>query len=351
MKIGLIGPRLSGKTTLFRLLTGAAQSTAAKGGVPQAAARVPDCRLERLAEIFRKRKLTYALVEFADFPALGHACEITGEAAARLKTCDALAVVIRAHGSPDVPWPRQPVPPNQSFSDFFNEMLLNDLCQAEALLKRARDSKLSSDEIQTLLAGKALLEASRPLFSAEWEEADQRVLRNFAFLSSRPVLVAVNLDEEQLLQGDYVHRRELQALCAAAGYPLIEFCGTLEQEISRMRPEEQQDFLAAYGLKESGVTRLASGAYKLLGLCSFFTIGDEEVRAWTIKTGTVTRKAAGKVHSDMERGFIRAEVIGYEEFLTMGGSLKRAREQGKLRLEGKEYPVQDGDIINFRFNI
>jgi ribosome-binding ATPase YchF (GTP1/OBG family) len=163
--------------------------------------------------------------------------------------------------------------------------------------------------------------------------------------------VAVNISEEQLLNGDYRNRQEIHSLCASACYPLIEFCGTVEQEISRVKPEEQQDFLAAYGLKEAGVSRLAGSARQLLDICSFFTVGEDEVRAWAIKAGTLARKAAGKIHSDIERGFIRAEVIGYEEFLALGGSLKRARELGKLRLEGKDYPVQDGDIINFRFNI
>jgi GTP-binding protein YchF len=350
MKIGLIGPPLSGKSTLYQLLTGATQVSAARGGVPQAAARVPDRRLERLSEIFRPRKLTYALLEVADFPPLGHRCEISGEAAARLKTCHALAVVVRGHDSQSVPWPLQPVPPDLAFTDFLSEMLLNDLCQVETLLERSSDKK-SGDQTGTLRACQALLEASRPLLSAEWTDDDWRILRNLAFLSIRPILVAVNISERQLLDGDYDNRSALVSLCAAAGYPIIEFCGTVEQEISLVSPEEQHDFLAAYGLKETGVARLAGGAYKLLDVCSFFTVGEDEVRAWTIKSGTVARKAAGKIHSDMERGFIRAEVIGYEEFLALGGSLKRARELGKLRLEGKEYPVQDGDIINFRFNI
>lgn len=351
MKIGLIGPPLSGKTTLFRLLTGSAQTTSARGGVPQATARIPDRRLERLTEIFRPRKTTYALVEFADFPPLGHGCEISGEAANRLKTCDALAVVIRAHDSPNVPWPQQPITPDASFANFFQEMLLNDLCQVEVLLERARDRKCGSDELDTLQACRTLLEGSKPLLAGEWDEDAWRILRNFAFLSSRPVLVAVNISEEQLLNGNYENRQEIHSLCASARYPLIEFCGTVEQEISRVKPEEQQDFLAAYGLSEAGVSRLAGSAKQLLDICSFFTVGEDEVRAWTIKTGTVARKAAGKIHSDIERGFIRAEVIGYEEFMALGGSLKRARELGKLRLEGKDYPVQDGDIINFRFNI
>jgi len=351
MKIGLIGPPLSGKSTLFQLLTGSTQTTSARGSVSQAAARVPDRRLERLSEIFRPRKLTYAQIEFADFPALGHGCEISVETANRLKACDVLAVVVRAHDSPDVPWPRQPVAPDLSFINFFQEMLLTDLCQVEALLGRARDKKNSNEEIGLLQACQALLESSKPLLAAEWKEDDWRILRNFAFLSARPVLVAVNIGEEQLLHGNYENREALYSLCASAGYPLIEFCGTVEQEISRVGPEEQQEFLDAYGLKETGVARLAEAAYKLLNVCSFFTVGEDEVRAWTIKSGTVARKAAGKIHSDIERGFIRAEVIGYEEFLALGGSLKRARELGKLRLEGKEYPVQDGDIINFRFNV
>jgi ribosome-binding ATPase YchF (GTP1/OBG family) len=191
----------------------------------------------------------------------------------------------------------------------------------------------------------------KPLSSGIWSETALPYLRNFAFLSLRPVLVAVNVDEDQLQEKSYEGRAALNKQCQAAGYPLIEFCGTLEKEISQMEPSEQQVFLAEYGLAQSGIARVAAAAYQLLNLVSFFTVGEDEVRAWTINAATPAKKAAGKIHSDMERGFIRAEVIHYEEFMALGASLKTAREQGKLRLEGKDYLVQDGDIINFRFNV
>jgi len=351
MKIGIIGPSLSGKTILFQLLSGVASGAGSKGAVLQGAARVPDERIEELAKIFKPKKTTYATVECADFPSLGSGCELTGETAGRLKTCDALAVVVRAHNDQSVPWPKSPVPPNVAFSDFLHEMILSDLCQVEAILARNKDKKRTADEEQVLKKCQELLEETIPIFAGSWQADDLSVLKNYAFLSSRPVLMAINLDEEQLQSLNYEGRTSLQVFSEENGYPLVEFCGSLEMEISQMNRQEQEVFLAEYGLAQSGIARFAGAAYRLLDLISFFTVGEDEVRAWTIKSGTSAKKAAGKIHSDIERGFIRAEVINYIDFLALGGSLKIARDLGKLRLEGKEYLVKDGDIINFRFNV
>lgn len=350
MKIGIIGPALSGKTILFQLLTGVASGTG-KGPVPQGTVRVPDIRIEELVKIFKPKKTTSATVECADFPSLGSSYELTGETASRLKTCDALAIVVRAHRHPSVPWPKAAVLPDAAFSGFLDEMILNDLCQVEALLARNKDKKRTSDEERVLKKCQELLEETKPIFAGSWGAEDAPVLKNYAFLSSRPILIAVNLDEEQLQEKAYQGKASLQALSQETGYPLVEFCGSLEMEISQMDRREQEVFLAEYGLAQSGIARLASAAYRLLDLVSFFTVGEDEVRAWTIKAGIPAKKAAGKIHSDIERGFIRAEVIHYADFLALGGSLKIARDQGKLRLEGKEYSVKDGDIINFRFNV
>ncbi|NLN06633.1 MAG: redox-regulated ATPase YchF [Firmicutes bacterium] len=350
MKIGIIGPAMSGKSTLFRLLTGATATTG-KGGIPQGAAKIPDKRLETLSTVFRPQKTIFATVEFTDFPALGAGGEMSGELTSRLKTLDALAVVVRAHQDPAVPWPAEPTSPAAAFSAFLEEMILTDLVQVEKHLSRNKDKKRTPAETRLLERCRELLENMKPLAGASWREDELPILRNYAFLSLRPVLVAVNLDEAQLQEGSYPSEEEITKLCREAEYPLLTFCGTLEQEISRMAPEEQKEFMAAYGLKESGIARLASAAYKHLDLISFFTVGEDEVRAWTVKKNTPAKKAAGKVHSDMERGFIRAEVINFTEFVELGSSLKAAREQGKLRLEGKDYPVQDGDIITFRFNV
>jgi GTP-binding protein YchF len=351
MKIGIIGPALSGKTILFQLLTGTASGAGSKGAVLQGAARVPDERIEELVKTFKPKKTTYATVECADFPSLGSGCELTGETASRLKACDALAVVVRVHADQSVPWSKSPVPPDAAFSAFLHEMILSDLCQVEAILARNKDKKRTPDEERVLKRCQELLEETKPIFAGSWGADDEPVLKNYAFLSSRPVLVAINLDEEQLQSQTYEGRASLQALSKDNGYPLVEFCGSLEVEISRMNKTEQEIFLAEYGLTQSGITRFAAAAYRLLDLISFFTVGEDEVRAWTIKSGTTAKKAAGKIHSDIERGFIRAEVINYADFLGLGSSLKIARDQGKLRLEGKEYLVKDGDIINFRFNV
>ncbi len=351
MKIGIVGPALAGKTTLFNMLTGGVSTAGGKGTVPLAAARVPDSRVDELSVIYKPKKTTFASVEFADFPALGSGCEIAGETAGRLKACDALTIVVRAHRDPTVPWPAEPMNPDSSFFSFLNEMIFSDLCQAEKLLETNKDKRRTPEETRLVESCLALLEETRPISSATWTQEQKQILHNYAFLSSRPVLVAVNLDEEQLLANDFSGKEALSEACAAAGYHIYQFSGQLESEISRVEKKEQDEYLKEYGLSESGIARLANAAYQLLGLCSFFTVGEDEVRAWTVKCGTPARKAAGKIHSDLERGFIRAEVIGFDEFIALGGSLKTAREHGKLRLEGKEYLVKDGEIINIRFNV
>ncbi|NLP36239.1 MAG: hypothetical protein GX357_01145, partial [Firmicutes bacterium] len=247
MKIGIIGPGLSGKSTLFRLLTGAGAGSG-KGGIPQGAARVPDERVEQLAEIFKPKKTTFATIEFADFPPLGNSGQISGEMSGRLKALDALAVVVRAHRDPSVPWPAEPLAPNAAFSAFMEEMILADLVHVETLLGRKKD-KRTPEEQKLLETCQTLLEEMKPLYAGTWTEDDLPYLRNFAFLSSRPILVAVNLDEEQMQDLSYSRREELRELCREAGYPLIEFCGTLEMEISQMAKEDQVEFMAAYGLK------------------------------------------------------------------------------------------------------
>lgn len=350
MKIGIVGPASAGKTTLFRLLTGAAPARS-KGGLTIGTAHVPDERLDRLSAVFKGKKTVYAALEFCDLPPLGAKSEISGETAGKLKSLDALTVVVRAHRDPTVPWPGEPVAPDKAFSSFQEEMILTDLLQLDKILGRKKDKGRSQEETAFLEKCQSLLEEMKPLSSANWDAGELPCLRNYAFLSSRPVLVAVNIDEEQLQDHIYDGQRELLSLCEKASYPVIEFCGTLEIDISEMDKEEQAEYLAAYGLKQSGIARLAAAAYRLLDLISFFTVGEDEVRAWTVKNFTPAKKAAGKVHSDMERGFIRAEVINFAEFMSLGASLKIARELGKLRLEGKDYPVCDGDIINFRFNV
>jgi len=219
MKIGIIGPAMSGKSTLFQLLTGAT-ATGGKGGIPQGAAKIPDERLEALSAVFRPRKTTFATVEFADFPSLGTGGEMSGELAGRLKTLDALAVVVRAHQDPSVPWPVEPTTPDAAFSAFLQEMILTDLVQVETHLSRNKDKKRTPEETRLLEKCRELLEAMKPLAGESWKEDELPFLRNYAFLSLRPVLVAVNLDEEQLQEDNYPGKKEITDLCREAGYPL-----------------------------------------------------------------------------------------------------------------------------------
>jgi len=351
VKVGIVGPAMAGKSTLFTLLTGVNPDPAAKGTPAQATARVPDQRVVRLSDLFRPKKTTYAALELVDFPSFGKGCAISAEEAGRLKACAALVMAVRAHRDPAVPWPVSPVRPQASFLNFWHEMILMDLCQVESILTKNKDRKRTPEATRLLERCRDMLEAAKPIYTGSWNEREAVYLDGIALLSARPMLVAVNLDEEQLLAGDYDGREELLASCREAGYPAVEFCGTVEKEISQLSSREQADFLAGYGLSESGITRLASAVFSLFHLITFFTVGEDEVRAWTVRKGTAARAAAGRIHSDLERGFIRAEVIDFDEFISLGGSLKAAREQGKLRLEGKEYLVRDGEIMHVRFNV
>ena len=227
MKIGIIGPAMSGKSTLFRLLTGATATTG-KGGIPQGAAKIPDKRLETLSTVFRPQKTIFATVEFTDFPALGAGGEMSGELTSRLKTLDALAVVVRAHQDPAVPWPAEPTSPAAAFSAFLEEMILTDLVQVEKHLSRNKDKKRTPAETRLLERCRELLENMKPLAGASWREDELPILRNYAFLSLRPVLVADNLDEAQLQEGSYLSEEAITKLCRESEYPLLTFCVTLE---------------------------------------------------------------------------------------------------------------------------
>ena len=358
MQIGLVGLPQSGKTTFFNLLTGASAPTgfAAAGEVHYGSAAVPDRRIDFLADMYRPRKTVYARIDFEDIP--GARLDGGAARAARLldgaRSADALVQVIPAFDGAGEGNPDHQVSPYRELLDFYSELILADLDAVEKRLERLRSApgKNSSAAAQIALLEQLqeALEQERPAASVPLDHAGRQLLAGQVFLTEKPLIAALNLDEQRLTAHDYPERSRVRKYTAARGIPVIEICARVEAEIGELPPADREAFLADLGLEESGLGRLARTAYERLGLISFFTVGEDEVRAWTVRRGVTARQAAGKVHSDIERGFIRAEMFHYDDIARLG-SAAAVREAGLFRLEGKDYPVQDGDIINFRFNV
>jgi hypothetical protein len=358
MRVGIIGLASVGKSTLFQLLTGA--PAAPQGGRPEArlgVARVPDSRVEALAEMYRPKKTTHATVEYVDVPGVAR-----GEGKAlvdlpALRGIDALVHVARAFESDIVPHPDGSVDPLRDAGMLDLELILADLDtvdrrleRLEANIKKANRAEDVAESV-VFLKMKEALEAERPLRELTLPEDDRRRLRSYSFLSEKPVLLAVNLGEEGIRDAAaFLDASGLRAFASRPGVALCPVAATIEGEMAELAAEDARAFMEDLGITEPGLDRVIRTSYALLGLISFLTAGEDECRAWTIRKGTKAQQAAGTIHSDIERGFIRAEVVSFKD-LTSGGSIAACREKGTLRLEGKEYVVEDGDVINFRFNV
>ncbi len=358
MKAGIIGFRQVGKTTLFKILTKAQVETLKySGGKAEphvGIATVPDQRLDDLSALFKPKKTIHAEVEYIDVAGL-----VKGESAdavqlGNLKNVDALVHVVRAFLDDTLPHSEGTIDPRRDISNFELELLLSDLAILEKRIERLeKDIKklknpLLKKELELLKSCKGWLEQEKPLRAMELGEEEQKMLRGFMFLSEKPILHVLNLSDSDASRMDQtISGFQLDTLASWPNVGLTAVCGKIEAELVDLSGEEAQLFLADYGLRESGLDRLIRVTYRLLGLISFFTVGEDECRAWTIKQGTSALKSAGVIHSDIERCFIRAEVIHYDKLLELG-SLAAARDRGLLRMEGKGYIVQDGDIINFR---
>lgn len=355
LRCGIIGLPLVGKTTLFNLLTQAEAETSTFAGRTKTNIRtapIPDPRLDFLASLYHPRKITPATLEIIDVPGLTSGAGTAFLAAVR--EVDALLHVVRAFQREDVLHVEGSLNPVRDLEMINAELLLADLQLVETRLERiAASKKIKGDllaEQSALRRCQEALEAEKPLLEAGLTAEEWQVLRHMGFLTTKPMIIVVNIDEEQLRVGHYEGQEDVEAYAAARGIPVLTLCAALEAEIARLKPADREVFLQEMGITEPGIDRLARAIYRRLGLISFLTAGEDEVRAWTIKEGTNARAAAGKIHSDIERGFIRAEVVGFDD-LKSTGDMNKAREKGLVRLEGKDYLVQDGDIINFRFNV
>ncbi len=355
MQTGIVGLPQVGKTTLFKILTKVhLDAKAAQAATHVGVARVPEPRIEQLAVLYKPQKVTYATVQYVDVGGLQKDRARDAAVLAPLREVDALAHVVRVFENPSVPHSAGSVDPLRDVTNLDLELMLNDLEQitrrlerVEKDLKKKRDPVLEAEHA-LLLRCKAAIEKETPLRELELSAEENKILTSFMFLSRRPMLYVLNLGDNEAAEMDTaVERHKLGTLSAKPNSSVVPICGRLEAELADLDDAEAAELISSYGFKESGLDRLIHATYRLLGLTSFFTGGDPEVRAWTIRRGTTAIKAAGAIHSDMERGFIRAEVVRWDDLLE-AGSMAAARERGKLRLEGKEYVVQEGDVILFR---
>lgn len=358
LSIGIIGFPGAGKTTVFNALTRSSARVGGFGGTGKnvAVVPVPDPRLDFLAGLFHPKKVTPATVQYTDIAGLAAASSTPGELGkavmTALKDVDALLHVVRAFTGQD----GIPPDPKGDVETVDLELALADLSLVDKRLERLADIRKKAKPTPEELHEEALLQRlhdalsqGTPIRDLDLSQEEQRLLRHYQFLTARPMLIVLNIAEKDLPAA------EAMAQELAAGYPhrrslVTAICGELEMELAQLEPNEAAEFMAALGLPEPGLNRVLRLSYQLLGLISFLTGNREEVRAWTLPRGSNALEAAGTVHSDMARGFIRAEVVAFDD-LKRYGSIAAARQAGKVRMEGKQYIVQDGDVIQFLFHV
>lgn len=355
MKTAIIGLPMVGKTSLFTILTGAHESgRVGSMETRMGVTKVPDSRLQALAKIFEPPKVTQATVEYVDFPSISKEALRDPALMASLRVADAFAHVLRVFESDVVPHEKGSVDPVRDLEDVETELILSDLVVVEKRLERLEKDrkKIKSPELdhewELLERCKKELEENHPLRNLELTADEEKRIRGFQFLSQKPVLFVLNLGEEDASRMAQIEEQYRKGPLAGRPHTAVTaICGKIEAELAELSPEEAKEYLASYGLADSGLERLISATYSLLGLMSFLTAGETEVRAWTIPMHSTAQKAAGAIHSDFEKKFIRAEVVNWKALVDNDG-YSGARDRGLLRLEGKEYIVKDGDVLVIR---
>ena len=358
MKTGIIGLPQVGKTSLFRILTKAHLSEHALANPREAhigVAKVPDDRLDRLAALYNPKKLTHTSVEYVDVGAIGQEALKETAYLGHLRQVDALAHVVRAFEDPAIPHVGE-IDPLRDIRNVEFDLMVSDLGQIEKRLERLEKDlkKMKTPELEKefelLKHAKTHVESEKPLREMQMTPEDKKRIRGFMFLSEKPMLYVLNITESPELGkelADAVNKFKLAEISVRPNAAATAICGKVEAELSEMSDADAAEFLSSYGLRESGLVRLIRTTYSLLGLISFFTAGEDECRAWQIPVHTRAQQAAGAIHSDLEKHFIRAETIRWDQLLE-AGSEANARAKGALRLEGKDYIVQDGDVLHIR---
>jgi len=354
MDIGIVGLAASGKTTMFELLTTSRSDSVRRDTTAVGIARVPDPRLDSLSAMYLPAKTTPATIRYLDVPGLPeeHRAELN---VPELRTADVLMIVVRGFSSDAVPHPLETLDPLRDLARISDEFVIQDLVQVERRLERLakdlgkrKDPQLAAEQA-ILERCRACLEAERPLREESFTPDEHRRLRGFTFLSLKPALVVVNVDESDPA-GDPFADPAWGPWLERPHMAFTRACATLEGELAQLEGDDAAAFMDDLGLTDRAVDRIIQESYRLLGLISFFTVGEDECRAWSIPAGTAAVDAAGVIHSDIQRGFIRAEVVDHRELLD-AGSLAACRQRGTLRLEGKTYVVQNGEVVHFRFNV
>jgi len=357
MRLGIIGLPQSGKTTIFNALTRGDQPTISGGGrfeVHTAVVDVPDPRVDALSVMYKPKKTTYAKVTYADIAGLdagGTAASagISGTLLNQLGQMDAFLLVVRAFEDETVPHPAGSVDPQRDLAAMLGEFMVNDLIAVERKLERlaeervkggGREKAVIEKEFELFKRLQTRLETEETLHGVELSPEEEKILSGFGFLTMKPLLVVLNHGEGE----------DPPELDVPEGAILVKLMGRLEMDLAQLTLEEAAEFMSDFGIEEPSLNRMIGASYDLLGVISFFTVGDDEVRAWTVRRGATAPEAAGTIHTDLQKGFIRAEVIGHDDLIALGG-MNEAKAKGKLRVEGKEYRVKDGEIVHVRFNL
>ncbi|GAB6189891.1 redox-regulated ATPase YchF [Marinitoga arctica] len=358
MKIGILGLPLTGKTTIFSLLTNKPYDGSYKQEAEERVANVMDERIEKLAKMYNPKKTVRATLNFIDIPSYNTSADRKekNRILQMIQTVDSIILVIRAFENGSVPFPEGAESPIDQLETLKTEMIIRDLEVVENRLnrlieqnKKKKPTKEEERQVKILEEIKPVLEDGKFASKIELNDEDKKLISSLALFTLKPIIVVVNVDENQLINYDYPNKKDLIQICEEENFAYIEISGKIEADLIELEPDEKEEFMKELGIERPGIARLSKVVYDHLGLITFFTVGEDEVRAWTINKGTTMKKAAGKIHSDLEKGFVKAEVMHYEDLIKLG-SEEEVKKAGLWRLAGKEEIVKDGDILTIRAN-